>query len=95
MAADPLKKELNMAMLSVYKEKRPKICFLCLGNENLPIDKRVYSFRTSGDLSKHFRRKHLSNLGVNQRIECKLCSVSLEHKMHLQNHALSIHRTVS
>jgi len=62
VAEDPLKKELDLAMLSVYKEKRPKICFLCLGNEHLPIDKRVYSFKTPGDLSKHFKRKHLSNL---------------------------------
>jgi len=95
VAEDPLKKELDLAMLSVYREKRPKICFLCLGNEHLPIYKRVYSFKTPGDLSKHFKRKHLSNLSEDKQIECRLCSMSLEHKMHLQNHALSIHGTVS
>jgi hypothetical protein len=42
-------------MISVYKERSSKICFICLGNERLPIGKRVYSFHTPGDLSKHFR----------------------------------------
>lgn len=95
MAADPLKKELDAAMLSVYKDKRPRICFLCLGNEQLPMDRRVYSFKAPGDLSKHFRRKHLANLGDDHRTECKLCEKTLNHKKHLQNHALSIHGTVS
>jgi hypothetical protein len=31
----------NVAMLSVYQEERPTICFLCLGNQNLPISKRI------------------------------------------------------
>lgn len=28
---------LEAAEVSVYKEKRPKVCFLCLGNEGLPL----------------------------------------------------------
>jgi hypothetical protein len=89
------KRQLDMAMISVYKERRPKICFICLGNEKLPIGKRVYSFHTPGDLSKHFRRTHLSNLGKDEQIECKICSVLLNHSMALQNHAASVHGTVS
>ena len=31
----------NIAMLSVYQDERPTICFLCLGNQNLPMSKRI------------------------------------------------------
>jgi hypothetical protein len=37
--------------------QRPKLYFLCLGNEQLPFDRQTYYFGTSGDLSKHLRRK--------------------------------------
>lgn len=95
IAAAVEKQVLSAAMLSVYKEKRPTICFVYLGERTLELNKRVYSFASSGDLSKHFKRKHLSNGKAGQRFECKVCRMSLEHKMHLQNHALKIHRTVS
>ncbi|KAJ9656079.1 hypothetical protein H2201_008651 [Coniosporium apollinis] len=94
-ASTALDEALDVAISSVYKEKRPKICFLCLGNQGLPVIKRVYSFTTPGDLSKHFRRKHLSNLKEDEQIECKLCGVSLAHREHLQNHAFRTHGTVS
>lgn len=58
----PIKKEIEAAMLSVLKEKRPTICFLCLGNE---------------------------------KIDCKVCRMTLSCKIHLQNHAFKIHRTRS
>jgi len=94
MAAAAEKQTLSAAMLSVFKEKRPTICFLCLGEENLSFEKRVYSFARPGDLTKHFKRKHLAN-HKGDRIECKVCQMSLQHKMHLQNHAERIHGTVS
>ena len=86
---------LDKAKLSVYQKKRPMICFLCLGNQNLPMSKRIYSFSTPSDLSKHFQRKHISNLKEGEEITCNLCKISLQHKMHLQNHAMKIHGTVS
>jgi hypothetical protein len=95
IAAAVEKQVLSAAMLSVYKEKRPTIYFVCLGERTLELNKRVYSFASSGDLSKHFKWKHLSNGKAGQRFECKVCRMSLEHKMHLQNHALKIHGTVS
>jgi hypothetical protein len=95
VAAEPLRQAFSMAMQSVYQEKRPKICFVCLGNQNLSMSKRTSSFSTPGDLSKHFRRKHLSNLKAGEDIICNLCKISLQNKMHLQNHAMSIHGTVS
>jgi hypothetical protein len=85
----------NMAMQLVYQEKRPTICFLCLGNQNLQMSKRIHSFTTPGDLSKHFRRWHISNLKNGKEITCNLCNISLQDKMHLQNHAMKIHGTVS
>ena len=91
---DPAKQAIETAMLSVFKEKRPTICFLCLGNENLHLAKRVCSFSTPSDLGKHFRR-HLSKIEDGEKIECKVCKMSLEHKMHLQRHAVEIHGTVS
>lgn len=86
---------LEAAKVSVYKETRPRICFVCLGNENLPTDARTYSFHTSGDLSKHFKRKHLQHIKEGESLECELCRVPLENKMHLQRHAHEVHGTVS
>jgi hypothetical protein len=89
------KMELKAAMLLVLKEKRSKICFLCLRNEELQFEKRTYSFNTSGDLSKHFNKKHFLNVKGRDRIKCNVCKIPLEHKMHLQRHAFEIHGTVS
>jgi len=87
----PQEMELEAAMLLVLKEERPKICFLCLGNESLPFEKRTYSFSTPGDLSKHFNRKHLSKVKKEERVKCNVCKILLYHKMHLQRHAFEIH----
>lgn len=94
-AAEVEKRALDAAMLSVYTEKRPTICFMCLGEQNLQFEKRTRSFASPGDLTKHFKRKHLANIKGGDRIRCKVCQMSLEHKSHLQNHAESIHGTVS
>lgn len=80
---------LEAAKVSVYKEKRPRICFLCLGED------RISSFGTSGDLSKHFGRKHLQYIKGGKGVNCNLCKVSLVNKMHLQRHALDVHGTVT
>ena len=94
VAADVEEQAISAAMLLVFKEKRSTICFVCLGEQSLPFEKRVYPFASPGDLTKHFKRKHLSNI-KGDRIGCKVCQMSLQHKMHLRNHAQSIHGTVS
>lgn len=86
---------LEAAKVSVYKETRPRICFVCLGSEDLPTDCRTHSFYTSGDLSKHFIRKHLANAGKGKSIRCDLCQVDLDNKIHWQRHAHDVHGTVS
>jgi hypothetical protein len=94
-AAEAEKQALSAAMLLVFTEKRPTICFLCLGEQGLRFEKRTKSFASPGDLTKHFKRKHLANIKEGDRIGCKVCRMSLQHKPHLQNHAESIHGTVS
>ena len=37
--------------------QRPKICFLCLGNPNLPLKDRISEHTTSGSLTRHFLRE--------------------------------------
>jgi hypothetical protein len=86
---------LEAAKVSVFKEKRPKVCFLCLGNEGLPLVQRIYPFGTPGDLSKHFGRKHLQHINDGMGLSCNLCKVHLSDKMHLQRHAYDVHGTVS
>jgi hypothetical protein len=79
----------------VYKENRLKICFFCLGNKESLLADCIYSFSTLGDLSKHFRRKHLQHIKGGEGVDCNLCKVPLANKMHLQQHALDIYRTVT
>jgi len=47
-------KVLERAKSSLYKEKRLKICFICLGNQKLLIGKRIHEFYTLAALIKHF-----------------------------------------
>ncbi|XTI82610.1 hypothetical protein V2W45_1227909, partial [Cenococcum geophilum] len=47
-------KALKRAKLSLYKEKRLKIYFICLGNKKLIISNRIYRFYTPTALIKHF-----------------------------------------
>ncbi|KAH8586142.1 hypothetical protein B0O99DRAFT_665868 [Bisporella sp. PMI_857] len=89
------KQAVDAAMLSVFTEKRPFICFVCLGRKSLSFEKRVYSFASPGDFTKHFKRKHLSQIKKGQKLYCNICPMQLEHKMHFQNHAFAIHGTVS
>jgi hypothetical protein len=94
-AAEAEKQALGNAMLSVFTEKRTVTCFLCLGEQSLPFEKRTYKFASPGDLTKHFKRKHLAHIKEGDRLWCKVCQMVLQHKQHLQSHALSIHGTVS
>ncbi|KAF1970804.1 hypothetical protein BU23DRAFT_472901, partial [Bimuria novae-zelandiae CBS 107.79] len=69
-------KALEAAKVAVYKETRSRVCFVCLGNENLPTELHTYSFHTSGDLSKHFKRKHLQHIKEVDQLRCNLCQMS-------------------
>lgn len=94
-AAQAEKQALSDAILLVFTEKRTTTCFLCLGEQSLPFEKRTYKFASPRDLTKHFKRKHLANIRERDRLECKVCRMGLQHQQHLQNYPLSIHGTVS
>ncbi|KJK85135.1 hypothetical protein H633G_11031 [Metarhizium anisopliae BRIP 53284] len=95
---------LFLATLSVFidnPKQRPRRCFLCIGSaHSLPpedprIEDKISEFYTPGDLSKHFRRRHLSKLQDNDQPVCQVCDMTLAHKMHLQKHSISVHGTIS
>jgi hypothetical protein len=92
------------AVLSVFvasEDERPRRYFLCIGlalclEPGDPcIEELTHEFYSAGDLSKHFRRKHLKNLKDEDDVWCRACDMQLDNKMHLQSHALRIHGTVS
>ncbi|KAK4139042.1 uncharacterized protein C8A04DRAFT_41024 [Dichotomopilus funicola] len=92
------------AVLSVFiasKEERPRRCFLYIGlvlhlEPGDPcIEELTHEFYSAGDLNKHFRQKHLKNIQQGDDIEYGACYMPLDHKIHLQRHALQIHSTIS
>ena len=93
--ADLAQPALSREILSIKKDKRPTICFLCLGNPPLPIRERAVSYATPGSLTRHFKRKHVSKLEEWELWICWMCDFKLEHRQHLQNHAERFHGTFS
>ncbi|OJD09600.1 hypothetical protein ACJ73_10196 [Blastomyces percursus] len=83
---------VQQAIRKVMKEKRPKICFLCLQNSKLPVPQRIHSFKRPGELTKHFERKHLRKF---QRLTCKHCHIAIDTLADLLNHAEFSHGTVT
>ncbi|KAF2453057.1 hypothetical protein BDY21DRAFT_388290 [Lineolata rhizophorae] len=61
----------------------------------LSTDQRVHRFGSPEDLSTHFKRKHLQHIKMGQTLEGPVCEMPLDHKQHLRNHALRIHKAVS
>ncbi|KAM0368589.1 hypothetical protein ACHAO7_011093 [Fusarium culmorum] len=95
---------LGDAITSVFvkhRTERSRRCFLCVGRATTlepsdpAINGLIKPFYSSGDLSRHFKRRHLSNLQPAEKLHCRLCDETLDHKMHLQNHAETVHGTVS
>lgn len=66
VAIDTKKQALSAAILLVFIEKRPTICFVCLGEASLPFKKHMYSFVSPGDLTKHFKQKHFYDVDHDQ-----------------------------
>jgi hypothetical protein len=95
---------LSAAAVSVFVsngEERPRRCFVCvgkalsLGPDDPGVAELIHEFYTPGDLSKHFRRRHLKMLNDDKKVECQVCRISLDKKMHFMNHAHKIHGTLS
>ncbi|KAH6976779.1 hypothetical protein EDB80DRAFT_692446 [Ilyonectria destructans] len=85
---------INAVIFVKTKQERPRRCFICVGKaltlagDDGAVQDLIHEFYTSGDVTKHLRRKHLSNLRDGDKIQCHVCDMSLDHKMHLKNHAL-------
>ena len=91
---------LRVALRSVLvsgKAERPRRCFVCVGkalslvSDDTNMDNLLREFYSARDLSKHFRRRHLSCLHANEKVYCDVCNKWLNHKMHFQNHAERVH----
>jgi hypothetical protein len=63
---------LSRAILSVRTDKRPKICFLCLGNPGLRIEERTFEYSIPGCLTKHFMRSHVKKVKNGEAIDWNL-----------------------
>ncbi|KAL5312889.1 hypothetical protein ACEPPN_019315 [Leptodophora sp. 'Broadleaf-Isolate-01'] len=68
VAAEAEKQALSDAMLLVFIEERTTTCFLYLGEQSLPFERRTYKFASPGDLTKHFKRKHLAHVREGDRL---------------------------
>ncbi|KAL5325401.1 hypothetical protein ACEPPN_006526 [Leptodophora sp. 'Broadleaf-Isolate-01'] len=86
---------LSKAVQSIKGNKRPTICFVCLGNPSLTLHQRVVPFANPGSLSRHFRRKHVKKMEVGQFVDCMDCQVRLKDRQELLVHAERFHGTVS
>ena len=95
---------IHRAMLSVFRndeKERPKRCFVCVGKAMLlrpddpSVSELISEFYSPSDLARHFHRRHLLELRDNQSMECHVCCLEIDHKKHLQEHALRVHGTRS
>ncbi|KAH2617202.1 hypothetical protein KXW54_001307 [Aspergillus fumigatus] len=86
---------LEAAIRSVMTERRPRVCFICVGQPNLDIKRRVKQFKEHGDLTKHIRRKHFKRAKMGDPFRCTVCGLQFTDKMHFQRHAIDIHSTVT
>ncbi|KAL2810116.1 hypothetical protein BDW59DRAFT_155642, partial [Aspergillus cavernicola] len=98
LAEDETEIALHQAIESVRitsEGQRPRICFLCLGNPNLPLKDRLAKHTTPGSLTRHFLRKHVNPPWPARGVECNVCGMELlEQKADLLNHAETCHGTV-
>ncbi|ODM16216.1 hypothetical protein SI65_08215 [Aspergillus cristatus] len=76
-------------------EEQPKLCFLCLGNANLPLKNWIVEHTTPGSLTRHFLQKHVNPPWPTKGVECNVYGMELlKQKFHLSNHAERCHRAV-
>ncbi|KAJ8132542.1 hypothetical protein O1611_g1081 [Lasiodiplodia mahajangana] len=82
---------------SIGGAEKVRKCFICVAkaltlSPTEPLfDSLCNDFYNRSVLGRHFIRVHLRKLGENNQTECPLCKVTLQNKMHLQNHAELVH----
>lgn len=72
-------------------------CNFCLGKEGIPAVTRLKSFHSRCTLKKHIQRKYFQHHSNSKPIAYPhpRCYVELRDKMHLQNHAALVHKTLT
>ncbi|KAI0855985.1 C2H2 finger domain protein [Xylaria cubensis] len=72
-------------------------CFICVAKA-LTLSPTEPQFNTLCNdfygrraLGRHLAEVHMRSIGKNDQTECPLCKVTLQNKMHLQNHAEIVH----
>lgn len=85
----PPKNILQKAEEHIRTAERPKKCFQCYGDDQLPDHRRAQEWTEYKSILRHFRSKHLKDR------RCDFCETELLHEMHLRNHAAAIHRLVT
>jgi hypothetical protein len=86
---------LREAISSIKTDRRPLVCFCCIGNPGLAMRQRVAKYATPGSLSRHFLRKHVKKLHAGQSVDCMDCGVQLRSQKELLVHVERFHSTVS
>ena len=86
---------LELALRSATKDHRPLFCFICLGQGDLDLAKRVQRFSSHGDVTKHIKTKHLKKILSSETITCNICETEFKEVMHFQRHANDSHSTVT
>lgn len=87
---DPI---INDFSESHFQVCRPTQCFLCLGDEGLPPEKRVKEFCRRGVLKKHMFRYHLRHHPEDGTIVCPIDGELLHGRTHVLRHGHFVHGT--
>ncbi|KAJ5651633.1 uncharacterized protein N7484_005356 [Penicillium longicatenatum] len=77
---------LEKAGKYIRKAKKPRRCFQCYGDAQLPVLRRTQKYSEYKSTLRHFRKCHLKDR------RCHMCSEDLLHEMHLRRHAEDVHR---
>lgn len=95
---DELEGEILQAIEAVRvksRHDRPRVCFICVGNPNLPMKNRILEHTTPGSLTRHFLRRHVNPSWPAEGVSCNVCgNHGLQQKSDLVNHAEQVHGTV-
>lgn len=75
----------------LIEASKPRVCFQCFSNEELPDGTRCRVFYDAGCVTRHFHARHLNE----DPLKCNYCEVSMLHRMAFQRHASDIHRVES
>ncbi|KAL1873654.1 hypothetical protein Plec18167_006171 [Paecilomyces lecythidis] len=77
---------LHAADQHIKEETKPRKCFQCFGNRQLPDHCRMKTWSEYKSVVRHFRTTHLNDR------QCNYCEEQLFHEMHLRRHAEAVHR---